>query len=883
MNNFKKTICLILAAILLISLCPLVFASGLANFRKTNTYRPGQFTDIAEGVWWTENISAAYEFGLMKGNANGSFAPRGSISVIETMVIASRLHAIYWDTGESFVQGTPWYQVYVDYAENNGIVTPGRFANLKAPATRAEFADLLSRSMAEEALPAINDIPDNSIPDVSSNVYYTKPVYLLYRAGILTGSDKEGNFKPNNSITRAEAAAVLTRMADPQLRKSLTLIAPETDGVFTYSPNAEGTAYIISKCLSTASESVTIPAEVNGLPVTGIKGGAFAECEVLESINVDANNEHMYSVDGVVFTDSPVKTLVCFPPYYSKTSYYRIPDGVQVVAPYAFAGLRSLSSLTFPDSVTTLGEYAFTKTKTQVAVFVTESLTNIGSSILQGQLSNVPIYVPSWNCEMAKYCQKNNITHGLIAVTAPKETTISTSVPKHQTQNLIPTDESKVVYQYGYQAYEGLYDIGDIYQRYNLSEEEASTDGEVRLVLENSWPLLTPEKYQFKNVPAQSGLYGAGHTESAAILRAYDKDGTLIAMQNISGNFSFSFPDARSIGIEGGTNTGLTVIPIEPLFVQSPGSFAIDAEKCYLAEDGNVFQYFVIQFPGASMYLDFPDHLNFLGSVYFDCAEIGTYLTVSNHYMFVYCCTSDASFVDQMKAYALVFDGLETLIDNNEFSCTVGKNFDYSSDFGQKCYNLFESLKNTMVGNYYPKTEPINKIVIQADGSYPGAMDSVVYLDEYGVENFDRVTIIHEMVHAIDQSIATIGIAPSPWMEGRAEYITYKLCDRLGIQYWHFHDSFDWSYLTAEDKADFFRYFYFNTDRQNPYPIGYIFMKYICRTYGEDVPARITSNIAAVDYRVYNQDEATAALFKKCVEDATEPGVFQNFVRDVIG
>jgi len=188
-----------------------------------------------------------------------------------------------------------------------------------------------------------------------------------------------------------------------------------------------------------------------------------------------------------------------------------------------------------------------------------------------------------------------------------------------------------------------------------------------------------------------------------------------------------------------------------------------------------------------------------------------------------------------------------------------------------------------MVGNYFPKSEPVNKIVLQGDGSYPGALDSVVYLDEYGVENFDRVTIIHEMVHAIDQSIATVNIAPSPWMEGRAEYITYKLCDKLGIQYWHFHDSFDWSYLTAEDKADFFHYFYFNTDRQNPYPIGYIFMKYICKNYGEDVPARIMANIAAVDYTAYYQDETTAALFEKCVEDATEVGIFQNFVRDVIG
>ena len=40
--------------------------------------------------------------------------------------------------------------------------------------------------------------------------------------------------------------------------------------------------------------------------------------------------------------------------------------------------------------------------------------------------------------------------------------------------------------------------------------------------------------------------------------------------------------------------------------------------------------------------------------------------------------------------------------------------------------------------------------------------------------------------------------------------------------------------------------------------------------------------LALTEYSNWAGDESSAPLFKQCVEAATEPGVFQNFVRDVI-
>lgn len=53
----------------------------------------------------------------------------------------------------------------------------------------------------------INTVADNKIPDVITTDTYALEIYTFYRAGILTGSDKNGTFYPTNDIKRSEVAA----------------------------------------------------------------------------------------------------------------------------------------------------------------------------------------------------------------------------------------------------------------------------------------------------------------------------------------------------------------------------------------------------------------------------------------------------------------------------------------------------------------------------------------------------------------------------------------------------------------------------------------------------------------------------------------------------
>ena len=70
--------------------------------------------------------------------------------------------------------------------------------------------------MPEEALEAVNDV--KSIPDVPTTHPQAEAIYRLFRAGVMVGTDLSGTFRPENSLTRAEAAAVVLRMTDPQRR-----------------------------------------------------------------------------------------------------------------------------------------------------------------------------------------------------------------------------------------------------------------------------------------------------------------------------------------------------------------------------------------------------------------------------------------------------------------------------------------------------------------------------------------------------------------------------------------------------------------------------------------------------------------------------------------
>ena len=217
----KKVLSIVLAFALVLSLASSAFAAGLENFKKANTYESGKFSDVSSNDWFYQSVVTAYETGLVKGSSETTFNPKSNITVAETIALAARLHNIYNGGNGEFIQGSPWYQVYVDYATEHKILRE-TYKNYNAKISRVNFAFILENALPDDALTAINAIEKGTLPDVKDD-YKADSVYTLYRAGVLTGNDEFGTFNPDSTITRAEVAAIITRMADKTQRKTVIL------------------------------------------------------------------------------------------------------------------------------------------------------------------------------------------------------------------------------------------------------------------------------------------------------------------------------------------------------------------------------------------------------------------------------------------------------------------------------------------------------------------------------------------------------------------------------------------------------------------------------------------------------------------------------------
>ncbi len=230
--------------------------AGFENFREINTYAIDSFADVSG--WFAADVASVYSLGLMEGstdeNGERSFRPGGKITLAETVTLACRIRSTYLSDGAQFEQRSVWYQSYVDYAVEAGILSGAEeYEDYTCAATRAQFAAILAKALPEEAYREINAVEIGAIPDVSMEEGYSFSVYKLYRAGILTGSDGAGTFKPDESITRGEAAAITARIVAPDKRLSVALYAPLYVG-FTMDNSNQGGVVITGLSMTTEGE-----------------------------------------------------------------------------------------------------------------------------------------------------------------------------------------------------------------------------------------------------------------------------------------------------------------------------------------------------------------------------------------------------------------------------------------------------------------------------------------------------------------------------------------------------------------------------------------------------------------------------------------------------
>jgi LPXTG-motif cell wall-anchored protein len=186
---------------------------------------------------------------------------------------------------------------------------------------------------------------------------------------------------------------LVVAFASPVLTAS-TAGADSTDpsGYFTYTSN--GTSITVTGCTSLCVDaSVSIPSELEGLPVTSVTSGGFSGKSIVQLTipnSVTTFNDIWqggYNIDRIVFAPgSKITRLRDF--LFANNGKLRsivMPDGLKEIGGYTFHN-AGLDSVTIPGTVTSIEAQSFNGNRF-TSVTIPASVTSLSSSAFDGNVT----------------------------------------------------------------------------------------------------------------------------------------------------------------------------------------------------------------------------------------------------------------------------------------------------------------------------------------------------------------------------------------------------------------------------------------------------------------------------------------------------------------
>ena len=198
-RKWKRTIAALISACML-------SAAPLPAFAKT-------FDDI-QGHWAQPVIEELADKGIIDGESETRYNPEGQVTRAEFVKLLTGTQTEQLpetDPGYPDIPADHWAKGYIAYAKDNGILLESDGGNFEPerPITRNEAAVWISRALKQTGNAAELDFTDNDL------IQNREAVAGTVAAGIMTGNE-DGSFAPENSMTRAEAAAIISRMIDQE-------------------------------------------------------------------------------------------------------------------------------------------------------------------------------------------------------------------------------------------------------------------------------------------------------------------------------------------------------------------------------------------------------------------------------------------------------------------------------------------------------------------------------------------------------------------------------------------------------------------------------------------------------------------------------------------
>ena len=177
---------------------------------------PLPFTDVSETDWFHDAVRYVYDNGLMDGVGDGQFAPNATTNRAMVVTILYRLAGEPDESGDSAftdVADGLWYTDAVLWAAQKGIVN-GISETEFAPAgdlTREQLATILYRYAAYQGYDVSQRADLSGFGDASSiSGYAQEALSWAHAQGLVLGFE-DGSLRPQGTASRAQIAAVLMR------------------------------------------------------------------------------------------------------------------------------------------------------------------------------------------------------------------------------------------------------------------------------------------------------------------------------------------------------------------------------------------------------------------------------------------------------------------------------------------------------------------------------------------------------------------------------------------------------------------------------------------------------------------------------------------------
>lgn len=218
--------CAVCLSMTLSSIAAPAFASGFSD------------VDNDQSVAWAKSyIDQMTEAGYIKGYEDGTFKPQKSISKLECLLLMSRMLGAEEDDYADIAENADEmyssvvskyntnYTKELSYLLYNGIITENDLttyasaANANTELLRYQAAVLMSKLLGQNTAASVYKTSKATYAD-DSKIPSAAKSYVEYvsNAGVMNGmdSDENGNpqFSPSTSLTRAQMAALLSRMTD---------------------------------------------------------------------------------------------------------------------------------------------------------------------------------------------------------------------------------------------------------------------------------------------------------------------------------------------------------------------------------------------------------------------------------------------------------------------------------------------------------------------------------------------------------------------------------------------------------------------------------------------------------------------------------------------